>query len=220
MGSDDEWVLVVPLLHSAGRGRGAAGLTAARGVQRSAIHREDGDGVALDAERSAALRDVYQQAQHWLRAGCFEALAEDLCCLLRLPPAGRGAPAAVWTTPGRFSALHGRTEKQVQGLVCELPESPGKRPRQRPCAHFACTCTGRATDQPPSKTKVSSRTSPLRRSRFKGPTKRCRWCVSRATSSPGAMEMLRSTIEGRALFAEAACGWGWLPWNRNSPGSP
>jgi len=32
---------------------------------------------------------VYQQAQRWLRAGCFEALAEDLRAVLRLA-AGRG----------------------------------------------------------------------------------------------------------------------------------
>jgi len=40
--------------------------------------------MAMDAQRFAAMGDCYQQAQRWLRAGCFEALAEDLRVLLRL----------------------------------------------------------------------------------------------------------------------------------------
>jgi transposase len=50
--------------------------------------------VALDAERPAALGGpwaaVYQQAQRWLAAGCFEALAHDLRAVLR-QCAGRSA---------------------------------------------------------------------------------------------------------------------------------
>jgi transposase len=40
--------------------------------------------VAVDAQRSAPWEAVYQQAQRWLAAGCFEQLADDLRALLRL----------------------------------------------------------------------------------------------------------------------------------------
>lgn len=36
---------------------------------------------------------VYQQTQRWLQAGCFEAMVNDLRCLLRSRKAGRGNPA-------------------------------------------------------------------------------------------------------------------------------
>ena len=57
--------------------------------------------VALDrAHRSAVPHDlppwaaVYQQTQRWLKAGCFEAIVEDLCAILRLAQGRNEEPSA------------------------------------------------------------------------------------------------------------------------------
>jgi transposase len=88
--SDDEWVLVAPYLVLLPEGSG----------QRSYALREVFDGLRYIVKTGAPWRwmpndlppweIVYQQAQRWLRAGCFETLAEDLRIVLRLA-AGRPA---------------------------------------------------------------------------------------------------------------------------------
>jgi len=87
--SDDEWALVAPYLTLLPEGS----------AQRSYRLREVFNGLRYIIKTGAPWRwmpndlppweIVYQQAQRWLRAGCFEALAEDLRGLLRLA-AGRG----------------------------------------------------------------------------------------------------------------------------------
>ena len=82
--SDDGWALVVPDLTLLPETVG----------QRSYPRREVFNGLRYIVKTAAPWRwmpndlppweIVYQQAQRWLRAGCFEALAEDLRVLLRL----------------------------------------------------------------------------------------------------------------------------------------
>jgi transposase len=88
--SDEEWALVVPYLT----------LLPEQSGQRTHPLREVFNGLRYIVKTGAPWRwmpndlppweIVYQQAQRWLRAGCFEALAEDLRMLLRLA-AGRDA---------------------------------------------------------------------------------------------------------------------------------
>jgi len=87
--SDDEWALVAPYLTLLPEGS----------PQRVHALREVFNGLRYVVKTGAPWRwmpndlppweIVYQQAQRWLRAGCFEALAEDLRAVLRLA-AGRG----------------------------------------------------------------------------------------------------------------------------------
>jgi transposase len=92
--SDDEWALVAPYLT----------LLPEEAGQRVHPLREVFNGLRYVVKTGAPWRwmpndlppweIVYQQAQRWLRAGCFEGLFDDLRCLLRLA-AGRGeAPRA------------------------------------------------------------------------------------------------------------------------------
>ena len=88
--SDEEWALVVPYLT----------LLPERAGQRGHSLREVFNGLRYIVKTGAPWRwmpndlppwpAVYQQAQRWLAAGCFEALAEDLRVVLRLA-AGRAA---------------------------------------------------------------------------------------------------------------------------------
>ncbi len=88
--SDDEWALVVPYLT----------LLPEASVQRTHPLREVFNGLRYIVKTGAPWRwmpndlppweIVYQQAQRWLKAGCFEALAQDLRIILRLA-AGRSA---------------------------------------------------------------------------------------------------------------------------------
>jgi transposase len=88
--SDDEWALVAPYLT----------LLPEQSAQRVHSLREVFNGLRYVVKTGAPWRwmpndlppweIVYQQAQRWLHAGCFEALAEDLRILLRLA-AGRDA---------------------------------------------------------------------------------------------------------------------------------
>jgi transposase len=88
--SDDEWSLVAPYLTLLPEDSG----------QRSYSLREVFNGLRYIVKTGAPWRwmpndlppweIVYQQAQRWLRAGCFETLAEDLRIVLRLA-AGRPA---------------------------------------------------------------------------------------------------------------------------------
>jgi len=86
--SDDEWALVAPYLT----------LLPEEAPQRNYALREVFNGLRYVVKTGAPWRwmpndlppwaIVYQQAQRWLTAGCFEALAEDLRMILRLA-AGR-----------------------------------------------------------------------------------------------------------------------------------
>lgn len=88
--SDDEWALVAPYLT----------LLPEDASRRTHAVREVFNGLRYIVKTGAPWRwmpndlppweIVYQQAQRWLRAGCFEALAEDLRVILRLA-AGRPA---------------------------------------------------------------------------------------------------------------------------------
>lgn len=92
--SDDEWALVVPYLT----------LLPADCGQRTHPLREVFNGLRYIVKTGAPWRwmpndlppweIVYQQAQRWLRAGCFEALAEDLRMLLRLAAGKDAQPSA------------------------------------------------------------------------------------------------------------------------------
>ena len=88
--SDDEWAQVAPYLTLLPEDAG----------QREHTLREVFNGLRYVIKTGAPWRwmpndlppwaAVYQQAQRWLAAGCFEALAEDLRTVLRLA-AGRKA---------------------------------------------------------------------------------------------------------------------------------
>jgi len=84
--SDDEWALVAPYLTLLREDAG----------QREYSLREAFNGLRYVVKTGAPWRwmphdlppweAVYQQAQRWLAAGCFEQLADDLRALLRLEP--------------------------------------------------------------------------------------------------------------------------------------
>ncbi len=92
--SDDEWALVAPYLT---RVREDAG-------QRAHPLREVFNGLRYVVKTGALRRwmphdlppwaAVYQQAQRWLSAGCFEQLAEDLRAVLRLAAGRTAEPSA------------------------------------------------------------------------------------------------------------------------------
>jgi transposase len=92
--SDDEWALVVPYLTLLPEDAG----------QRDYLLREVFNGLRYIVKTGAPWRwmpndlppwaIVYQQAQRWMRAGCFEALAEDLRTLLRLADGKDAQPSA------------------------------------------------------------------------------------------------------------------------------
>ena len=92
--SDDEWAFVAPYLT----------LLPEASAQRTHSLREVFNGLRYIIKTGAPWRwmpndlppweIVYQQAQRWLRAGCFEALAEDLRALLRLAAGRKEHPSA------------------------------------------------------------------------------------------------------------------------------
>jgi transposase len=92
--SDEEWALVVPYLTLLPEDAG----------QRDHLLREVFNGLRYIVKTGAPWRwmpndlppwaIVYQQAQRWMRAGCFEALAEDLRALLRLADGRNAHPSA------------------------------------------------------------------------------------------------------------------------------
>lgn len=91
---DDEWALVAPYLT----------LLSETCPQRSHSLREVFNGLRYVVKTGAPWRwmpndlppweIVYQQAQRWLKAGCFEALAEDLRAVLRLAAGRPERPSA------------------------------------------------------------------------------------------------------------------------------
>ena len=92
--SDDEWSLVVPYLT----------LMREDAAQREHSLRELFNGLRYVVRYGIAWRAmpndlppwsaVYQQAQRWLAAGCFETLAHDLRAVLRLAAGRTEAPSA------------------------------------------------------------------------------------------------------------------------------
>lgn len=92
--SDEEWALVAPYL----------ALLPEDAAQRSHSLREVFNGLRYVVKTGAPGRwmpndlppweIVYQQARRWLRAGCFEALAEDLRTILRLAAGRSEQPSA------------------------------------------------------------------------------------------------------------------------------
>jgi transposase len=93
--SDDEWewVLVAPYLT----------LLSEEAGQRTHLLREGFNGLRYIVKTGAPWRwmpndlppweIVYQQAQRWMRAGCFEALAEDLRTLRHLAEGRNAQPS-------------------------------------------------------------------------------------------------------------------------------
>lgn len=92
--SDDEWMLVAPYLT----------LLTEQAGQREHSLREMFNGLRYILKTGAPWRwmpndlppwaAVYQQAQRWMAAGCFEALADDLRAVLRLAMGRRAEPSA------------------------------------------------------------------------------------------------------------------------------
>lgn len=92
--SDEEWALVAPYLT----------LLPEEAGQREHSLREVFNGLRYVVKTGAPWRwmpndlppwaAVYQQAQRWLAAGCFEALAEDLRAVLRLAAGRKPQPSA------------------------------------------------------------------------------------------------------------------------------
>ena len=92
--SDEEWSLVAPYL----------ALMREDAVQRQHSLRELFNGLRYLIRYGIAWRAmpndlppwaaVYQQAQRWMAAGCFEALAHDLRAVLRLAAGRNEAPSA------------------------------------------------------------------------------------------------------------------------------
>ena len=92
--SDEEWALVAPYLTLLPEAAG----------QREHMLREVFNGLRYVVKTGAPWRwmpndlppwaAVYQQAQRWLRAGCFEALVDDLRAVLRLAAGRNAEPSA------------------------------------------------------------------------------------------------------------------------------
>ncbi len=92
-------------------------------------------------KRIASWPIVYQQAQRWMRAGCFEALAEDSHILARLADGRNAQPSAAY----RSQTLSVRRFRRRIGACCGLSHAVAGRIRatdaraargvQRPAAY-------------------------------------------------------------------------------------
>ena len=125
--SDDEWAFAAPYLS----------LQSDQALQRKYELREVYNGLRWLVRTGAQWRmlphdfprweAVYQQTQRWLRAGCFEAMAQDLRLLLRVA-AGRKGPA-VGGDPG---CAHGPVDARER-RACRLRWAQTPQRGQGPC---------------------------------------------------------------------------------------
>ena len=128
--SDEEWALVAPYLVLVREDAG----------QRCHSLRELFNGLRYIVKTGAPWRwmphdlppwhAVYQQAQRWLAAGCFDALAEDLRAVLRLAAGRKAQPHA--------AILDSRTLRSS-------PESGSAPAMTGPSARRAPSCTWPST---------------------------------------------------------------------------
>ena len=122
--SDEEWALVAPYLTLLREDAG----------QREHALREVFNGLRYVVRSGCPWRlmphdlppwfAVYQQAQRWLAAGCFEQLAEDLRAVLRMAVDTLGHLLALHVTPADADdrAQVGRLAKAVQAATGESVE--------------------------------------------------------------------------------------------------
>ena len=126
--SDEEWALVAPYLILLPETCG----------QRLYPLREAFNGLRYIVKIGAPWRwmpndlppweIVYQQAQRWLGAGCFAALAEDPCIILRLA-AGRGAQPTAAIIDSR--TLRSTPESGARAELYRLKPPRSRDPAQR-----------------------------------------------------------------------------------------
>jgi transposase len=111
----------------------ATSVSIAGDLQCPALSDSGGRSLAHDAARFAALAYVYQPAQRWIKAGCFEAMAHDLRAILRMALERKADPTA--------AILDSRT-------VQSTPESgaragfDGHKKRKRSKVHIAVDTLG------------------------------------------------------------------------------
>ncbi|MBB4383313.1 transposase [Bradyrhizobium sp. SBR1B] len=147
--SDDEWALVAPYLT----------LLPEDASQRTPALREVFNGCGTSWKTGAPWRwmpndsppwkIVDQQAQRWLRAGCFEALAEDLRVILRLAAGRPAQPTAaiidsrtLRSTPesGARGAYDGAKRKKGSKLHLAV-DTLGHPPHTTSPSHASCSET-------------------------------------------------------------------------------
>lgn len=159
--SDDEWALVSPYLTLLPEGA----------AQREHPIREVFNGLRYVVKTGAPWRwmpndlppwaAVYQQAQRWLAAGSFEALAADLRAVLRLAAGRKAEPSAAIIAAGRCDPR---------------PRAARGRDTTGPSARRAPSCTSPWTSE--SAPSISARTRLMAR-RASMPI-----CASRASGMP------------------------------------
>lgn len=157
--SDDEWALVAPYL-TLNRADSAHRQHDLRGVFNALRYL-----VRTGAPWRWLPRDlppwpaVYQQAQRWIRAGCFEALVHDLRVVLRTH-AGRGAqPTAAGSRrrsrlrddrssqPGVSLRMAGGSSRMPAGSARRLPRPTARR----------CQCGWRPSRHPTTASSFRAR---------------------------------------------------------------
>jgi transposase len=151
--SDDEWALVAPYLTLLREDAG----------QREDSLREVFNGLRYVVQTGAPWRwmpndlppweAVYQQAQRWLAAGCFEQLADDLRALLRLASGRRSEHSAaildsrtLRSTPESGERARPSWSTSVTDLEVRTKEFTNARILRQPAASVArsvtTTCPG------------------------------------------------------------------------------
>lgn len=153
--SDDEWALVAPYLALLPEDAG----------QREHNLREVFNGLRDVIKTGAPWRwmpndlppwaAVYQQAQRWLAAGCFEALAEDLRSVLRIAAGRKAQPsAAILDSRTLRSSPESGTRKGSTGQNVELDMTAQNARKVRSCTWRSArwAICWRCTSRPPART--------------------------------------------------------------------